>query len=65
VADDGAGDPAEAARYLATSDARARGKHGLRNMAERTAELDGVIRARRRRGGGLRITVTIPSPPVA
>jgi hypothetical protein len=30
-------------------------------MAERTAELDGVIRAQRRRGGGLRITVSIPS----
>ncbi len=37
--------------------------HGLRNMAERTAELDGVIRARRRRGGGLRITVSVPVPP--
>ena len=37
--------------------------HGLRNMAERTAELDGVIAARRRRGGGLRITVSVPLPP--
>jgi hypothetical protein len=31
-------------------------------MAERTSELDGVIRAGRRRGGGLRITVAIPIP---
>jgi signal transduction histidine kinase len=61
VADDGSGDPAGAARYL-TSDALPRGRHGLRNMAERTAELGGVIRARRRRGGGLRIAVSIPAP---
>jgi signal transduction histidine kinase len=60
VADDGAGDPAAAASYL-TSDAPLHGRHGLRNMAERTAELDGVIRARRRRGGGLRITVSVPA----
>jgi signal transduction histidine kinase len=60
VADDGAGDPADAARYLSASDAVAAGRHGLRNMAERTAELGGVIRAQRRRGGGLRITVSIP-----
>ena len=49
VADDGAGDPADAARYLSASDAMAAGRHGLRNMAERTAELDGVILRRRRR----------------
>ena len=61
VADDGAGDPADAARYLSASAAVSAGRHGLRNMAERTAELDGVIRAQRRRGGGLRITVSIPS----
>jgi signal transduction histidine kinase len=61
VADDGAGDPAAVARYL-TSDAPPRGGHGLRNMAERTAELGGVVRARRRRGGGLRIAVSIPAP---
>jgi signal transduction histidine kinase len=60
VADDGAGDPAAAARCLAP-DAPLLGRHGLRNMAERTAELDGVIRARRRRGGGLRIAVSIPA----
>ena len=60
VADDGAGDPAAAARFLAL-DAPQLGRHGLRNMAERTVELDGVIRVRRRRGGGLRITVSIPA----
>lgn len=72
VADDGSSDPTFAARYL-TRDARweggqlhegqPHGGKGLRNMAERTAELDGVIRARRRRGGGLRITVSVPLPP--
>ena len=62
VADDGMGDPAAAARHL-TADAPPHGRHGLRNMAERTAELDGVIRAARRRGGGLRITVSIPALP--
>ncbi|MGH3168672.1 MAG: sensor histidine kinase [Trebonia sp.] len=51
VSDDGSGDPEHAAR---------RGGHGLRNMAERAAELGGGLRVRRRRGGGLRITVTIP-----
>ena len=61
VADDGAGDPAAVTRYL-TSDGAPHSRHGLRNMAERTGELDGVIRARRRRGGGLRITVSIPAP---
>jgi signal transduction histidine kinase len=65
VADDGSSDPALAARYLAARSPTAgeAGRHGLRNMAERTAELDGVIRARRRRGGGLRITVSVPVPP--
>jgi signal transduction histidine kinase len=61
VADNGTGDPAAAGRYLA-SDAPLHGRHGLRNMAERTAELDGVIRAGQRRGGGLRIWVSIPVP---
>jgi signal transduction histidine kinase len=75
VADDGSSDPALAARYL-TQDVPRHGeqrhgeqelprqdRHGLRNMAERIAELDGDIRARRRRGGGLRITVSVPVPP--
>jgi signal transduction histidine kinase len=61
VADNGTGDPAAVGRYLA-SDAPPHGGHGLRNMAERAAELDGDIRAGQRRGGGLRISVSIPVP---
>jgi signal transduction histidine kinase len=34
--------------------------HGLRNIAERTAELGGKVRVTRRRGGGLRVSVRIP-----
>ena len=54
--------PATRPRSPATcaSTRRRDGRHGLRNMAERTAELGGVIRAGRRRGGGLRISVSIP-----
>lgn len=67
VADDGSSDPAVAARYLTADAAGDRppryDRHGLRNMAERTAELDGAIAAGRRRGGGLRITVSVPVPP--
>jgi len=59
ISDDGTGDPAVASRYLATA-ARPRGRHGLRNMAERTAELGGEVWVRRRRGGGLRISVRVP-----
>ncbi|HWG01607.1 MAG TPA: histidine kinase, partial [Trebonia sp.] len=61
VGDDGAGDPVAAGRYLA-ADAQRRGRHGLRNIAERAAELGGAASARRRRGGGLRISVRIPDP---
>jgi signal transduction histidine kinase len=59
ICDDGTGDPAVAGRYL-TAAARPRGRHGLRNMAERAAELDGQVRVQRRRGGGLRIAVRVP-----
>jgi nitrate/nitrite-specific signal transduction histidine kinase len=34
--------------------------HGLRNIAERAAELGGEVTLRRRRGGGLRISVRVP-----
>jgi len=34
--------------------------HGLRNIAERTAELGGKVRVTRRRGGGLRVSVRVP-----
>lgn len=66
VADDGSGNPGDTARYLACGPPACppphrRGGHGLRNMAERAAELGGGLRVRRRRGGGLRVTVTIPA----
>jgi signal transduction histidine kinase len=38
--------------------------HGLRNIAERTAELGGEVRLRRRRGGGLRVSVRVPAEAV-
>ncbi len=69
VSDDGTGDPARIARYLATAQAHQeawapgmprRGRHGLRNIAERAAELGGEVSLRRRRGGGLRISVRVP-----
>jgi signal transduction histidine kinase len=62
ISDDGTGDPAVASRYLAAA-ARPRGRHGLRNMVERTAELGGEVRVQRRRGGGLRIGVQVPDAP--
>jgi signal transduction histidine kinase len=34
--------------------------HGLRNIAERAAELGGEVTLRRRRGGGLRVSVRVP-----
>ncbi len=69
VSDDGTGDPARIARYLTTAPAHQdpcapgiprRGRHGLRNIAERAAELGGEVSLRRRRGGGLRISVRVP-----
>jgi signal transduction histidine kinase len=69
VCDDGSGDPAVVGRYLtaaapgpvaASGRAPRRGRHGLRNIAERAAELGGEVTLRRRRGGGLRISVRVP-----
>jgi signal transduction histidine kinase len=74
VADDGSGDPAVLGRYLAAATSgpgtsapgtsgqgsSRRGRHGLRNIAERAAELGGEVSLRRRRGGGLRISVRVP-----
>jgi signal transduction histidine kinase len=70
VSDDGGGDPAAVGRYL-TAAAPRRGRqeprnhgpqnHGLRNIAERVAELGGEVRLRRRRGGGLRVSVRVPA----
>jgi len=74
VSDDGCGDPAVVGRYLSaaagtgTSGAGTagtgvprRGGHGVRNIAERAAELGGEVTLRRRRGGGLRISVRVPA----
>jgi len=75
VSDDGSGDPAAVGRYLTTVTSGTgtsspgtppRGRHrpqnhGLRNIAERAAELGGEVRLRRRRGGGLRVTVRVPA----
>jgi len=75
VSDDGGGDPGALSRHLAATAPRRAGQrqpaqrrpgtgpcgHGLRNIAERTAELGGEVRLRRRRGGGLRITVRVPA----
>jgi len=67
VSDDGTGDPVVVGRYLATAaagrpgpSAPPRGRHGLRNIAERAAELGGEVSLRRRRGGGLRVSVRVP-----
>ena len=63
IADDGHGDPAAARRYLAGEGTRDR--YGLRIMAERAAELGGVVGVRRHRAGGLRIEARIPDPEPA
>jgi signal transduction histidine kinase len=70
VSDDGCGDPAVVGRYLSAANSNSgaagagvprRGRHGVRNIAERTAELGGEVTLRRRRGGGLRISVRVPA----
>ena len=60
ITDDGTGSAAEVNRHLHAA-GRARGRHGLRNIGERAAELGGEARAERRRGGGLRVRVRIPA----
>ncbi len=58
ISDDGRGDPAAVRRYLSGA-VRARGRYGLRNIAERAAELGGEVTVAHRRGGGLRIGVRV------
>jgi len=76
ISDDGRGDPARLRRYLSGA-VRARGRYGLRNIAERAVELGGEVKVEQRRGGGVRIGVRIadasavpvqgagPAPPAA
>lgn len=64
VSDDGSGNPAAAGRYLTVAAPR-HGRHGLRNIAERAAELGGEVRLGRRRGGGLRVSVRVPAGQTA
>ncbi|MDJ0452893.1 MadS family sensor histidine kinase [Gordonia amicalis] len=64
VDDDGVGDPEHLRRVLRTASLGdlAAGRHrGLANMASRAAELDGEIRIRRSRAGGIRVTATLPT----
>lgn len=58
ISDDGRGDPARLRRYLSGA-VRARGRYGLRNIAERAVELGGEVKVEQRRGGGVRIGVRI------
>lgn len=63
VSDDGMGDPAAVSQYLSAAGQR-QGRqpaHGVRNIAERAAELGGRVTLRRRRGGGLRVSVRVPA----
>jgi signal transduction histidine kinase len=46
---------------ISSTGAPRRGGHGVRNIAERAAELGGGVTLRRRRGGGLRISVRVPA----
>lgn len=64
VDDDGVGDPEHLRRVLRTASLGdlAAGRHrGLANMASRAAELDGEIRIRRSRAGGIRVTAILPT----
>lgn len=59
ITDDGVGEPVAMRRLLAQPP-RARGRHGLRNIADRAGELGGQVTVARRRGGGVRIRVQVP-----
>lgn len=61
IADDGTGDPRELQRRLEAG--AANGSHrGLGNIAERARELGGEARFARRRGGGVRLELTVAWP---
>lgn len=64
VDDDGVGDPEHLRRVLRTASLGdlAAGRHrGLANMASRASELDGEVRIRRSRAGGIRVTAILPT----
>jgi signal transduction histidine kinase len=61
VADDGFGDPRALRKHLERRAGRPTLHHrGLRNIADRVRELNGVLVIRRRRGGGVSLTVRVP-----
>jgi len=63
VADDGEGDSLAVRRLLERTTLSQRGRHrGLVNIQERTRELRGTLSVHARRGGGIRLTVTVPLP---
>lgn len=62
VTDDGTGDAAVLRRHLERT-VSAPGRHrGLVNIHERARELGGTMGVYARRGGGVRVTVTVPLP---
>lgn len=63
VADDGLGDAVAVRRLLEEARSSRRGRHrGLVNVHERVDELKGTVGVLARRGGGIRVTVTVPLP---
>jgi signal transduction histidine kinase len=65
VADDGTGDAHAVRRQLSRAASAATDSadhHGLLNIAERAREAHGSVRVLARRGGGVRVAVTVPLP---
>lgn len=60
VADDGTGDAAHIHRMLLNGSPSREDHRGLINIGQRAAEVGGRVGAHARRGGGTRITVTVP-----
>jgi signal transduction histidine kinase len=60
ISDNGHGNLAVMRQHLSRA-ARPRGRHGLRNIGERAAELGGDSALERRRGGGVRLRVHVPA----
>jgi len=61
VSDDGSGDAQTLRRYLQGGGPRRSRRHrGLADVRERAQELHATVRCARRRGGGVRMTITVP-----